>query len=338
MRVAWVHAHPANPYPGRHAMPWGPLAPCSSSPRDGTTQHHVLHFLHLDSSAPPPLLFLNAHSNRAKLDPPPHRVPGPRTRSSARAERHRSVHSPRPCVGSPIEAMPRRSCLGCHAAPHRAERQRTHAPHLAGAHLGRASGARLAMSLAPPSSTVLAPCCYRVQPSMRRAHDGDAASAPTSSSHMGPLPPSAWSICPRRCPGEKHHATSSAAHRDTPLHHSLYARGLRCTRHQAEGTPHHDWELRVVVVLKSEITSAFTFSPSSREPRCIRLLIVIAVYPHLLPYLPPFTLAHSPHRRLAARRSLHAARACRTPSTHIIKLLCFNLLYELVNSCLVVNQ
>lgn len=116
----------------------------------------------------------------------------------------------------------------------------------------------------------------------------------------------------------------SAARRDTPLRCLLYARGLRCARHQAEGTPHHDWELGVVVVLKTKLTSAFTFSSSSREPRRVRLLIVIVVYPHLLHYLPPFTLAHSPHYRLVARRSLHAARACRTPSTRIIKLFCFN--------------
>lgn len=126
--------HQPLPWPSCYVM--GPPTPCSSCLRDGTTQQHVLHFLHLDSLAPPPLLFLNTHNNHAKLDPPPHRVPGPRARISARAERHRSVHSPCPCAGSPAEATPCRSCLGCHAAPHRAERQRTHAPHLIGARLG----------------------------------------------------------------------------------------------------------------------------------------------------------------------------------------------------------
>jgi hypothetical protein len=63
----------AHPCVGEPPSCRGPPAPCLSSLRAGTTQHYVLHFLCLNSSASP-ALFLDAHSNRAKLDSSPSRL------------------------------------------------------------------------------------------------------------------------------------------------------------------------------------------------------------------------------------------------------------------------
>lgn len=77
-------------------------------------------------------------------------------------------------------------------------------------------------------------------------------------------------------------------------------------------------------MLKSKLTSAFTFSPSSREPHRVCLLIVIAIYPHLLLVYPHLPLHIAPN--VASPRAVACMLLARVTRRRHALLSCYALI------------